>query len=51
MLSFLCLKGAKTKGGEENNNHRSLLFSVFHNSDGGQGKNTKMTALCHQFHV
>jgi hypothetical protein len=34
----LCLKGVKIGGGEDNDDHRSLLSFVFHKDDKGQPK-------------
>jgi hypothetical protein len=42
MLSFLCLRGVRVGGrGENNDDHKSLSFSVFHKSDEGQKQKTR----------
>jgi hypothetical protein len=33
---LLCLRGARTRGGKDNNDHKLLLYFVFHKNDEGQ---------------
>jgi hypothetical protein len=54
MVAFaivFCVRGAKTGGGEDNDDHKSLS-SIFHKNDENIIKeNTKMITFCCHFHV
>ncbi len=49
---LVCPRGARIKGGKDNDNHRSSSSFVFHRNDKGQHKKeTKTMALCRRLHV